>query len=65
MIITIVVVFALFGLLGMPLAFALGLAGMAGILVGDFPMLQLARKLVNSIDSFPLMAIPLFMLSGQ
>lgn len=65
MIITIVVVFALFGLLGMPLAFALGLAGMAGILVGDFPMLQLAGKMVNSIDSFPLMAIPLFMLAGQ
>jgi len=65
MIITIVVVFVTFGVLGMPLAFALGLAGMAGILVGDFPMLQLAGKMVNSIDSFPLMAIPLFMLAGQ
>ena len=65
MIITIVVVFVIFGVLGMPLAFALGLAGMAGILVGDFPMLQLAGKMVNSIDSFPLMAIPLFMLAGQ
>ena len=65
MIITMIVVFVFFGVLGMPLAFALGLAGMAGILVGDFPMLQLAGKMVNSVDSFPLMAIPLFMLAGQ
>ena len=65
MIITMIAVFAFFGVLGMPLAFALGLAGMAGILVGDFPMLQLAGKMVNSVDSFPLMAIPLFMLAGQ
>jgi len=65
MIITMIAVFVFFGVLGMPLAFALGLAGMAGILVGDFPMLQLAGKMVNSVDSFPLMAIPLFMLAGQ
>ena len=65
MIVTMVLVFALFGVLGMPLAFALGLAGLAGILVGDFPPIQLAGKMVNSIDSFPLMAIPLFMLAGQ
>ena len=65
MILTIVLIFAFFGILGMPLAFALGLAGLAGILVGDFPPIQLAGKAVNSIDSFPLMSIPLFMLAGQ
>jgi TRAP-type transport system large permease protein len=65
MITTIVLVFAVFALLGMPLAFALGLAGLAGILVADFPVMQLSGKMVHSIDSFPLMAIPLFMLAGQ
>ena len=65
MIITIAIVFVVFGALGMPLAFALGLAGLAGILVGGFPLIQLSGKMVNSIDSFPLMAIPLFMLAGQ
>ncbi len=65
MITTMAIVFVIFGLLGMPLAFALGLAGMAGIIVGGFPMIQLSGKMVNSIDSFPLMAIPLFMLAGQ
>lgn len=58
-------VFGVFAVLGMPLAFALGLAGLAGVLVGDFPMVQLAGKMVYSLDSFPLMSIPLFMLAGQ
>ena len=49
----------------MPIAFALGFAGMAGILVGGFPMIQLSGKMVHSIDNFPLMSIPLFMLAGQ
>lgn len=65
MITTVVVVFVLFSLTGMPIAFALGLAGVAGIIVGDFPMIQLAGKVVHSIDNFPLMSIPLFMLAGQ
>jgi tripartite ATP-independent transporter DctM subunit len=65
MIATILIVFAVFAILGMPLAYALGLSGLAGILVGNFPMIQLSGKMVHSIDSFPLMAIPLFMLAGQ
>ncbi|MGE0241708.1 MAG: TRAP transporter large permease, partial [Parvibaculaceae bacterium] len=40
-------------------------SGLAGILVGNFPLIQLSGKMVHSIDSFPLMAIPLFMLAGQ
>jgi len=62
---TIVIVFVLFSLTGMPIAFALGLAGLAGIIAGGFPMIQLAGKVVHSIDNFPLMSIPLFMLAGQ
>ena len=48
MITTTVLVFTSFP--GMPIAFALGLAGMAGILVGGFPMVQLSGKMVYSID---------------
>jgi len=65
MITTIVLVFIFFSLTGVPIAFALGLAGMAGILVGGFPMVQLSGKIVHSIDNFPLMAIPLFILAGE
>jgi C4-dicarboxylate transporter DctM subunit len=65
MITTTVLVFCFFSLTGMPIAFALGMAGMAGILVGNFPMVQLAGKVVYSIDNFPLMSIPLFILAGE
>ena len=60
-----VIAFIFFSLTGVPIAFALGLAGMAGILVGGFPMVQIAGKVVHSIDNFPLMSIPLFILAGE
>src|SRR4051794_4075401 len=65
MIVTIVIVFVIFAVLGMPLAYALGLAGLAGIFVGGFPVVQLSGKMVHSLDSFPFLSIPLFMLAGQ
>lgn len=58
-------VFAMLAILGMPLAYALGWAGFIGVLVGGFPLEQLAGKMVYALDSFPFMAIPLFMLAGQ
>jgi TRAP-type transport system large permease protein len=65
MILTIAIVFTIFAVLGMPLAYALGLAGLAGILAGGFPVIQLSGKMVHSLDSFPFLSIPLFMLAGQ
>src|SRR3979409_184126 len=60
-----VIAFIFFSLTGVPIAFALGLAGMAGILVGGFPMVQISGKIVYSVDNFPLMSIPLFILAGE
>jgi tripartite ATP-independent transporter DctM subunit len=62
---TMLIIFSVLAVLGMPLAFALGWAGLAGVVLGGFPMEQLAGKMVYALDSFPLMAIPLFMLAGQ
>lgn len=62
---TMLVLFSVLAAIGMPLAFALGWAGLAGVLLGGFPPEQLAGKMVYALDSFPLMAIPLFMLAGQ
>ncbi len=52
-------------LIGVPIAFSLGLAAVAGLLYADWNLVQVAGKMMNSIDSFPLMAIPLFVLSGE
>ncbi|WP_128254756.1 TRAP transporter large permease [Falsirhodobacter deserti] len=56
--------FVLFLILGLPVAFGIALASLAGILYYGFPMALFGQRLFTSVDSFPLMAIPLFMLAG-
>jgi tripartite ATP-independent transporter DctM subunit len=65
MITAVSVTFFILALLGMPLSFVLGIASVVGVLVVGTPLIQLPGKLVHSIDSFPLMAIPLFTLGGE
>lgn len=62
---TIVGVFFGSALFGVPIAFALGIAALAGLVVGGMPFNIMAEKMVFSVDSFPLMAIPFFMLAGE
>ncbi len=64
---TLVAVLVFFGLalLGTPLAFALGLGSVAGLFVGDIPLGVMPQRMMHSVNSFPLMAIPLFMLAGE
>jgi tripartite ATP-independent transporter DctM subunit len=51
--------------IGMPVAFALGLSAMAAVLVSSFPMLAVLKELFTGIDSFPLMAVPFFILAAE
>jgi tripartite ATP-independent transporter DctM subunit len=52
--------------LGVPVAFALGLSTMTALLVsGNFPMLVLLKETFTGIDSFPLMAVPFFILAAE
>ncbi|MBY7144475.1 TRAP transporter large permease [Virgibacillus sp. NKC19-3] len=52
-------------LIGVPVAVALGLSSSLALLVaGDVPLQVLAQRAFVSLDSVPLMAIPLFMLAG-
>ncbi|HDZ38355.1 MAG TPA: TRAP transporter large permease [Marinobacter sp.] len=65
MTLAIVLTFLIFALLRMPLAFALGLASLVGLFVGDMDFSIMPQRMMHSIDNFPLMAIPLFMLAGE
>jgi len=57
---------AIFFLLGVPIAVAIGLASVIGIEAqGSLPLLLVAQRMFTGIDSFPLMAIPLFILAGN
>jgi tripartite ATP-independent transporter DctM subunit len=61
----IIIAFFVFALLGMPIAFAIGFAALAGLQVGDMQVATMAQRMVHSLNSFPLLAIPLFMLAGE
>ncbi len=57
---------AILFILGVPIAVAIGLASIIGIEVqGRLPLLLVAQRMFTGIDSFPLMAIPLFILAGN
>lgn len=62
---SVVLVFAVLALLGMPLAFALGIAALAGLMAAGMDLTILPQRMMHAVDNFPLMAIPLFMLAGE
>ncbi|MEH0070004.1 TRAP transporter large permease [Pannonibacter sp. Pt2-lr] len=56
----------IFFFMGVPIAIAIGLASIAGIHFGiNLPLLLVAQRMFVGLDSFPLMAIPLFILAGN
>jgi C4-dicarboxylate transporter DctM subunit len=56
----------IFFLIGVPIALALGLSTALTVYLGDLRSLQIvAQQIFNSLNSFPLMAIPFFMVAGN
>ena len=52
--------------LSVPIAIAIAAASIGGIAVfTSMPLIVVAQKLVTTIDSFPLMAVPFFILAGN
>jgi len=48
-----------------PIAIAIGMASVLGIMVqGDFPLMMVVQRMFGGVDSFHLMAVPLFMFVG-
>ena len=51
--------------LNAPIAIAIGVASLLGILIqGNFPLMMVVQKMFGGMDSFHLMAVPLFMFTG-
>jgi len=56
----------LFLIIGVPVAIALGGASLLFVLVtGQVPDLVVVHRMVNGVDSFPLLAVPFFILAGS
>ena len=66
MLVLIAALFALFLVLGQPVAFALGLAAIPiFVLTGTMPPTVAIQKMVTATQSFPLLAVPFFILAGN
>jgi tripartite ATP-independent transporter DctM subunit len=57
-------VFVALLLLGIPVAFAMALATIAGFIALGIPLETVAQKMMSGIEPFPFVAIPLFVLAG-
>jgi C4-dicarboxylate transporter DctM subunit len=62
---TVVVTFVGLTILSLPIVFALGIAGFAGLLMGDFSLQKLPSSLVAGSQSWVLLAIPTFIFAGN
>lgn len=59
-------IFMVLGLaLSVPIGVTIGVATVAGIIAADIPIEFFTQKLFNTFDSFPLMAVPFFVLAGE
>lgn len=61
----VVAIFFFTVILGMPICFVLGFSTMVPFIVFKKVLLMIPQRLITGIDSFPLMAIPFFMLAGE
>ena len=50
---------------GMPVAFAMGLAALASFVHADFPAATMFRRVAQGVSSFSLLAIPFFIFAGE
>ena len=62
--ITMAVVLVLALLIGVPIAISLGVTSLAGLIGKGMPLEYLAKTVYNAVDSFTVIAIPMFILSG-
>src|SRR6202030_2889811 len=58
------IVFVAFVALSMPIVFALGIAGIAGLALGGYPLQMLPSSLVSGSQNWVLLAIPSFVFAG-
>ncbi len=60
-----IVLILVFAVIGIPIAFSLGISSLITLIVEGYPLMVVPQKLFGGMDSFPLLAIPFFMLSGE
>jgi tripartite ATP-independent transporter DctM subunit len=65
MTVILILLFFLLLAIGAPVAVAMGLTGAVAVfMIGDIPHEVIAQRFVTGVDSFPLLAVPFFILAG-
>ncbi len=59
------ITFFVFLLLGVPVAIAIGISSMVALSSQGMPLVIMAQRMFAGTDSFPLVAVPFFILSGD
>lgn len=59
------VVFLILIVFGVPIGFSIGLSVLSAVAMTDMSLVVFAQRIANAADSFALLAIPLFVLSGE
>lgn len=66
MIALMLVSFLIYLVIGVPVAFALGLAAFTALgLSGTYPLIVIGKEMFSGLDSFPLLAVPFFILAAE
>ena len=66
MLISLIVSFFVLLLIGMPIGFAIGLGSLFSLLLeGQTPLTVIVTRMFVAVDSYPIMAIPFFVLAGE
>lgn len=59
------IIWILLVIVGFPIAFSLGVTSLLYLWVNDIQLYVIAQKMVSGIDSFILLAVPMYMLAGR
>ena len=60
-----IIAFIVFLVIGVPISISIGASAILGCLSLGYPMVVIGQKMVSGIDSFLLIAVPLFILAGN
>lgn len=61
----VVIAFMVLALLGVPIAFSMGMAALGALWISGVDLSMVPQRMMHAVNSFPLMSIPFFMLAGE
>ena len=62
---TLVICFLCLMVIGLPIAYNLIISSLVYMLVSDYPIIIIAQKMYEGMNSFSFLAVPFFVLTGQ